>query len=179
MKTHDEMVELVFNLPRFAEIDFDVIDGLSDSKLREILRIPEPGAPVERKNNRGRKPKPFIRKPERVDVEFVDREGALFKKETWRKYSVDGRWADDVFFIRCGARVMWEGRSVSAGLVLHWLRTGERLPRLSKPRKPFKAAVRVGAKVKHLGYFASKEEREAAVLMYRLNQPIANPLGDK
>ena len=176
MRTHDEMVELVFNLPRFAHIDFDVIDGMTDSELRAVLKIPEPGDKVERKNKRGRLPKIKIRKPEMVDCVFIEKDGRLHKRETWRRYFVDSRWSDDTFDIPCGARVLWEGRTVSAGLVLHWLRTGERLIRLSKERRPYRARVRgEGGALVHLGYFATVEERDSAVLSFKLS----NPSGDK
>lgn len=181
MQSHNELVELVFNLPRFADIDFDLIDAMPDSKLREILGIPEPVERVTpiRKNKRGRVPKPQIKKPHRVAVEFVEREGRLMRRETWRRYSFEGVGFDEPFDIPCGARVVWEGRSVAAGLVLHWLRTGEKLPRLSKTRKPYRGRVRGadGALI-HLGYFASAEARDAAVLNYRLSGTITNPVGD-
>lgn len=178
MQSHDELVELVFNLPHFAEIDFDTIDTMPDTKLREILNIPEPIAQVTpiRKNKRGRLPKIKIRKPEMVDCVFIEKNGQLHKRETWRRYFVDSRWSDDTFDIPCGARVMWEGRTVSAGLVLHWLRTGEKLIRLGKERRPYRARVRgEGGALVHLGYFATAEERDSAVLSFKLS----NPLGDK
>jgi hypothetical protein len=172
MQTHDDLVEAVFNLPRFAEIDFDLIDAMPDSRLREILGIPEPVAQVLpiRKNKRGRKPKPLIKKPHRVAVEFVERDGRLMRRETWRRYSLDGQSFDGSVCIPCGARVVWDGRTVAAGVVLHWLRTGEKLPRLTKQRKPYRGRVRGadGALI-HLGYFATAQERDAAVLTYRLN----------
>lgn len=178
MQTHDELMELVFNLPRFAEIDFDVIDAMPDSKLREILGIPEPVEQV--KTKRGRTPKPVAKKPHKVDVSFIESNGRLMRRETWRRYSLEGVGHDESFDIPCGARVVWNGRTVAAGVVLHWLRTGQKLPRLSKQRKPYRGRVRgVDGALVHLGYFATVEERDAAVLMYRLNQTISNPLGDK
>lgn len=173
MHTHDELVELVFNLPRFAEIDFELIDGMPDFKLREILGIPEPSAPVERKNKLGRKAKPVIRQPHRIDCEYFELDGRLMRRETWRRYSVDGMWSDDAFEVPCANRVLWEGRRVAAGVVLHWLKTGEKLPRLMKQLKPHRGRVRGadGALV-HLGYFATAEERDAAVLMYKLTQRV-------
>lgn len=178
MHSHDELVEKVFNLPRFAEIDFDIIDMMPDTKLREILGIPE-AQPV-RKNKRGRTPKPLIRKPHCVESEFIELNGQLMRREVWRRYSFDNRFVDEIYKVPCAASVLWEGRRVSAGVVLHWLRTGEKLPRLTKQRKPYRARVRgAGGALVHLGYFASSEERDAAILNYRLNKTIANPMGDK
>jgi len=175
MQTHDELVEAVFNLPRFAEYEFDIIDMMTDTKLREILGIPEPVAQVTpiRKNKRGRTPKPQIKKPHRVDCSFIELNGRLLRRETWRRYSLDGQSVDDSFDIPCGARVVWEGRTVAAGVVLHWLRTGEKLAKLGKQRKPYRGRVRdVNGALAHLGYFATAEARDAAVLMYKLTQRV-------
>lgn len=175
--THEELVELAFKLPDLQAYDFEIIDSMDDATLYRLLKIQPPSSVVST-----RKPKTIrqrLRPPEKVATSFVEKKGKLHRLETWRFFDAEGQQTYKDEFIRCGNRVMFEGRLVSSSIVLHWLRTGEKVSRVVKPAKPFKAAVRVGAKVKHLGYFASKEERDAAVLMYRLTQSIANPLGDK
>jgi len=104
----------------------------------------------------------------------------LMRCESWRHFASDGSVTSRDIFVPVGSRLMWRGRVVSASIVLHWLRTGEvvaRVPRADK--KPFRAIVRDGAKTKHIGYFATEGERDAAILNYRLNKTIANPMGDK
>ena len=171
--THDELVERAFELPELSAYDFDTLDALPDSKLRELLGIPEPVArtqPVERKP---REKKPQIRKPERVDFELVERGGRLMRRESWRTFAADGSATIRDEFIPVGSRVFWHGRVVSASIVLHYLRTGETVTRAPRAdRKPFRAVVREGAKTKHLGYFANAQERDAAVLMYKLTQRV-------
>ena len=178
--THDELVNRAFELPELSDYDFDTLDALPDSTLRKLLGIPEPVATVATIERKQREKEPRIRKPERVAFELVERGGRLMRRESWRTFAADGSATIKDEFIPCGARVLWKGRTVSASIVLHYLRTGETVARVARTdRKPFRAVVRDGAKVKHLGYFASVEARDAAVLMYRLNQTIANPAGDK
>jgi hypothetical protein len=171
--THEELVNRAFELPELSAYDFDTLDALPDSKLRELLGIPEPvvyAQPVDRKP---REKKPQIRKPERLGFELVERDGRLMRRETWRTFAADGSTTIRDEFIPVGSRVFWRGRIVSASIVLHYLRTGETVARAPRAdRKPFRAVVREGAKTKHLGYFASSEERDAAVLMYKLTHGV-------
>lgn len=178
--THAELVERAFNLPELREYDLEVIDAMPDSKLREILGIPEPAPIVEPLERKPRQKNPRIRKPERVAVELVARDGCLMRRESWRTFAADGSATIRDEFIPCGARVVWRGRVVSSSIVLHYLQTGQIVSRVARAeKKPYRAVVRDGSRVRHLGYFATAEERDAAVLMYRLNQTISNPLGDK
>jgi hypothetical protein len=170
---HEELANLAFKLPELSDYDFDTLDALPDSKLRELLGIPEPVARAQSIERKPRQKKPQIRKPERLEFELVERGGCLMRRETWRNFAADGSATVRDLFIPCGARVLWNGRTMSAAIVLHYLRTGEtvaRAPRADK--KPFRAVVREGAKTKHLGYFATSEERGAAVLMYKLTQRV-------
>lgn len=167
---HEELVNLAFELPELIGYDFDTIDALADSKLRELLGIKEPAPPVVQLERKPREKNPRFRKPERVALELVERGGQLMRRESWRTFAADGSATIRDEFIPCGSRILWRGRVVSAAIVLHYLQTGEtvtRAPRADK--KPFRAVVRDGAKTKHLGYFATAEARDAAVLTYRLN----------
>ncbi len=174
---HEQLVELAFALPELSHLDFDVIDALPDSKLRELLNMREPAPLVERKV---RQKKLRKKPPVCMGVELVERDGRLMRCESWRHFASDGSITSRDIFVPVGSRLMWRGRVVSASIVLHWFRTGEvvaRVPRADK--KPFRAIVRDGAKTKHIGYFATEGERDAAILNYRLNKTIANPMGDK
>lgn len=167
---HEELVNLAFELSELSGYDFDTLDALSDSKLRELLGIKEPAPLVAQLERKPREKNPRFRKPERVALELVERDGQLMRRESWRTFAADGSATIRDEFIPCGLRILWRGRIVSATIVLHWLRTGEtvaRAPRADK--KPFRAVVRDGARTKHIGYFASAEARNAAVLTYRLN----------
>lgn len=151
----DEMIERVYAK---SDLDFGQIEQLTDHQLREMLGLSvEPVTPVKP----ARAVAPVV-KPVMIGFEFVEHDGALHRVETWSTGSVDQRVR-----VRCGAVVRFEGRNVSAPIVLHWLRTGEMVKRVPRERKAWQAAVRVDGRVKHLGRFATREERDAAVLMYR------------
>lgn len=152
----ESLEELAFER---TTLEADVIYALSYEQLRELLNMP-PAKPVDApRKQRAIKPKIMALKVDRVD--FVEsKSGRLVRKETFTDGSIG--------YVRCGERVQWEGRTVSASIVLHWLRTGERVRRVPRTVKPFRAVVREGDKVKHLGRFATREERDAAVLSYRL-----------
>lgn len=140
-----------------TDLDFNQLESLTDSQLRELLDLSKPDdAPV--------KPKPRAIRAELIGFEFVEHEGALFRLETWCTGSIEQRVR-----VRCGATVRFQDKTVSSSIVLHWLKTGELVKRVPRARKQFQAAVRVGDKVKHLGRFATREERDAAILTYRLN----------
>lgn len=142
-------------------LDFDQLELLTDSQLRELLGLNNKPAKPEKqiKPVAPSKPKPLM-----IGYEFMEHGGALFRLETWRTGSIEQRVR-----VKCPQTVKFNGRSVSASIVLHWLRTGELVKRVPRARKQFQAAVRVGAKVIHLGRFATCEERDAVVLTYRLN----------
>ena len=70
----------------------------------------------------------------------------------------------------CGDRVRFGGRTYRAAVVAHYLMTGDLSSGVPRPAKRprYKAQIRVGARVVHLGYFATADERDAAVFFYRL-----------
>jgi len=151
-----------------TSLDFDQIEQLNDNQLRDLLGLTtEPEKPAKHEKP-GRDAAHKI-KPVMTGFEFVEHDGALHRVETWLTGSIEQRVR-----VRCGATVRFEGRSVSASIVLHWLRTGELVKRVPRARKTWQAAVRDGGRVVHLGRFATREERDAAVLMYRLGKPPSN-----
>jgi hypothetical protein len=152
----DDMIERLYAK---TDLDFDVIEGFTDTQLREMIGLnAEPVKPVRDV----REVTPSI-KPVMTGFEFVEHDGALHRVETWLQGTIERRVR-----VRCGATVRFQDRAVSASIVLHWLRTGELVKRVPRERKTWQAAIRVDGKVKHLGRFANREERDAAVLMYRL-----------
>lgn len=159
--SREALIELAY---KRTTLDGDVIDSLTDDQLRTLcgLRTAAEAAAKPRKQRAKmiRLPRPKV---ERVDY-VESRSGNLVRRE---KYS-----DQSVAYVRCGERVQFEGRTVSASIVLHWVRTGERVTRAPRAVKSFRAVVREGAKVKHLGRFATREERDAALLAYRLGKPL-------
>jgi hypothetical protein len=92
---------------------------------------------------------------------------------------IDGnRWKEVEHFIYCGSRVRFGGRTYYSSIVMHYLATNElvsRTPKLTtKPRH--RARLRHNGKLVQLGYFASVEDRNAAIFAYKIG--ILNPLGE-
>ncbi len=144
--------------------DMDLIESLTDAELREILR------PRESVKQKPRVKKAAIVKPvETCSIEYVEHEGALHKIERYTfRPSVR---------VACGDRVQFEGRTVSASIVLHWLRTGEIVKRVPRVRK-IKAAIRHNGRVIHLGRFETREAVQAAkdAAKFRLSLGLS-PIG--
>jgi hypothetical protein len=153
----ESLVELVYER---TELDANVIDDLTENQMRDILGLnnPEPDAPPRERKRRPIHARAVV--PKLLSFEFAEYRGALVRMETFNN--------GDVVRVHCGDRVQWRGRTVSAGIVLHWLRTGETVARVPRKPKPFRAVVRVGGKVKHLGRFATEAERDAARFAFRL-----------
>ena len=189
---HLRLVSRVLDLDDFADADASQLEQLTDEQLREILGDAAPPvvvAPVEpaprkeRKKRESRKPAPPVAVvPRTIGEAFALVDGRLMRRRVARVEVVqrDGeRFTREVeHFAPCGGRVRFGGRVYSAAVVLHYLKTGElvhRAPRAAKPPR-YKAQVRDGARVVHLGYFATVEERDAAVFAYRLG---IFPIGSK
>lgn len=146
-----------------TELDGDVLDLLTDDQLGELLgsNSNKPEESVDLVKPLDQTPKPKLQTLNRISFEYVEsKSGKLVRRENYSNGSV--------VYVRCGERVQFNGRTVSASIVLHWVRTGELVARAPRPVKAFRAVVREGAKVKHLGRFATREERDAAVFAFRL-----------
>ena len=103
---------------------------------------------------------------QKVGERYEVRGGVLVHVESWR-VSNDAGYDVREYVQRCGERVLFEGRTRSASIVAHYLTTGEWVKRIPKPRR-IRAVVRDGARVVHLGYFATVEERDAAIFAHKL-----------
>ena len=148
---------------KMPTLDFSELEQWSDDRLRSYL---DP-------NKRIIAPRPVtvVRRYRLLHIDYLERQGNLVRVEHWSNGS---RTEVRETMVKTG-RVRWRGRTVSQSIVLHYLRTGEIVERVPKPigLKPYRAVVRVGDKVKHLGYFATKEERDAAIV----NAKLFNPMG--
>ena len=186
---HLRLVSRVLNLDDFADADASQLEQLTDEQLREILGDAAP--PIERepvkpsplKVRESKKPvPPVVITPRTIGEAFALVDGQLMRRIVARVEVVQ---RDNVRYVRevehltpCGDRVRFDGRTYRAAVVAHYLKTGElvhRAPRAAKPPR-YKAQVRDGARVVHLGYFATVEERDAAVFAYRLG---IFPIGSK
>lgn len=103
---------------------------------------------------------------EKTGRSFEVIKGRLVTVEHWRTVNCIPPQLQD-YVIPCGKRVMFEGRCLSSSIVAHYLTTGEWVRRVPKPER-FRAVVRDGKRTKHLGYFATVEERDAAVFAWKL-----------
>jgi hypothetical protein len=149
----------------------------------QSLARDEPAPPVEHrpvkhepcKPRESKKPAPpVIITPRTIGEAFALVNGQLMRRTMAR---VEVMQRDNVRFTReveklklCGDRVRFDGRTYRAAIVAHYLKTGElvnRAPRAAKAPR-YKAQLRVGARVLHIGYFATAAERDAAVFAHRI-----------
>lgn len=169
--TRDELMEAAYNL---TGADFDLIEGMTDAQLRDILEPSTTATPAPEKPKPSTtatpatKPKPAP--PVLLDSELIEHNGHLCRRLTYSH--------GPACIVRTGERVQFEGRTVSAALVLHYLRTGERVARLPRVVKRHQAAIRHNGRVIHLGRFATEAEAVAARDAARLRVSLGlNPLG--
>ena len=90
-----------------------------------------------------------------IELEHID--GTRYTREVER-------------LVQCGDRVQFAGKMYSKRIVEHYLKTGEMLHRAPRTTKGirYRARVRTPNGLVHLGYFATVEERDAAVFAYKL-----------
>lgn len=161
----DELLEAVYNL---NGADFDIIECMTDAQLRDMLEPSTTATPAPRKPSAQRVAKPAP--PVLLETELIEHNGHLCRRLTYSH--------GPACIVRTGERVQFEGRTVSAALVLHYLRTGERVVRLPRETKPHRAVIRYAGRVLHLGRFASKAEAVAARDAARLRVSLGlDPLG--
>jgi hypothetical protein len=157
--------------------DFDLIENMTDAQLRDILEpsttaTPATPAPVAAKPSTTATPatKAKPAPPVLLDAELIEHNGHLCRRLTYSH--------GPACIVRTGERVQFEGRTVSAALVLHYLRTGERVARLPRAIKAHRAVIRHNGRVVHLGRFATEAEAVAARDAARLRVSLGlNPLG--
>lgn len=170
-ETREQLEDAVFDA--FPQLDMDVIESMPDEELRYLLNKDKPEAA---KPEKVKEPKQPAIKRERVKVEpqtltdvFVVSDGHLMRRLVTRQ-NIGQFTGETVHLVPVGERVRFGDRVYRSSHLLHWLQTGEWIVRVSRAKREprYKAQVRVGARVLHLGYFASQSERDAAVFAYRL-----------
>jgi hypothetical protein len=155
----------------YGELDMSQIERMPQDKLEYLLevaqgkrKIPKPKG-AEKPESQKKPPKPKTVR-EKTYSGYEVRDNALVYVERWHISNSAGN-TEREYVEQCGDRVNFEGRVKSSNIVKHYLLTGEWVKRVPKPKR-YRAAVRVGRLVLHLGYFASPEERDAAIFAYKL-----------
>lgn len=166
----EQMEDAVF--AKHDQYDMSMIEMMTDAQLREILgltKTPEPEKPKQ--------PREQIEKPSRsvmTGFEFVEYDGELHRVETWVQNDIESKVR-----VKCANTVRFNGRTVAASIVLHWVRTGELVKRAPRaPKVRYQAAIRSGGRVIHLGRFETREAVEAAkdAAKFRLSLGLS-PIG--
>ena len=150
-------------------LDIPDVEHMTDIQLEELAGMHEPPAtPAPRKQRTPAPAKPAP--PVLLDTELIEHNGHLCRRLTYSH--------GPACIVRTGERVQFEGRTVSAALVLHYLRTGERVTRLPRAIKAHRAVIRHNGRVIHLGRFATETEAVAARDAARLRVSLGlNPMG--
>ena len=163
----EQMEDAVF--AKHDQYDMSMIEMMTDAQLCDILGLTKTPEPEKPKQHREQPEKPT--RSVMTGFEFVEHEGELHRVETWVQNSIESKVR-----VKCSNTVRFNGRTVSASIVLHWLRTGElvkRAPRTSGVR--YQAAIRVGGRVIHLGRFDSREAVEAAKVAAKFRISLGLP----
>lgn len=155
----------------YRDMDMSSIQRMPDAKLQWLLDEKRTKRDIKKQDRieqvkPPKLPKPDPAKWEKLSAAFEVRDGVLVHVERWLVTSSEGQSGRE-YVQRCGERIWYEGRSRSSSIVRWYLLTGEWVRRIPKPQR-FRAVVREGKRTKHLGYFASAEERDAAVFAWRL-----------
>ena len=148
----------------YSELDMGDIQRMSDAQLTNLIDLKmalRNGQPKP-----AREPKPVKPKWSKVSAAHEVRNGQLCMVEKWPIASAFGSTTQERLTV-CGVRTMYDGRMVASSLLMHYLNTGEWVKRISKPAK-HRAIVRDGKKVMHLGYFATLEQKDAAIFAFKL-----------
>lgn len=174
--TDDEITRYQL-LSSILDLDDDIeprtLESLTVDQLRSLLSDIKPEKPE--KADKPAQPKPvksapvIDTAPRRLEDAFRIRDGRLYRLEVLGGIT---------YTIPCGPRVRFDDRVFNARVVMHYLLTGEllsRAPRTDAVPKPFRARIRSNGRLVHLGYFATAEERDAAVFAHRLG--LNNPAG--
>jgi hypothetical protein len=162
IEARETLEDKVYDL--YSEMDMGDIQRMTDNQLTNLIDLKmalRNGQPKPRKETKPDKPK-----WSKMSAAHEVRNGQLVLVEKWRIVNAFGPTMQERTTI-CGVRTMYEGRMVASSLLMHYLTTGEWLKRVPKPAK-HRAIVRVGKKVTHLGYFATIEQKEAAIFAFKL-----------
>ena len=169
MRNREALEDAVY--AAFPDLGMDDIEQMETDKLEWMLEARQgkrkDPANHEKPRSKGRpRKRPSSVVWEKTGAGYEVRDGALVHVEHWRTSNEAGETVREYVTV-CGERVSYDGRIVSASILRHFLMTGEWIKRVPKPVR-YRARVRDGARVVHLGYFATQDERNAAIFAYRL-----------
>lgn len=175
MIDREALEDAVYEIYEDTGVGMDELQMMPLEKLKWMLEraqgkwtIP-PVPSSDPKNRAPRAPRERKPIPQKLLAEYQVRNGNLYWVEQWKHPLSDGTWKDVEYSKQCYDRVTFEGRRLSVPIVIHYLTTGEWVKRVpSATTKPHKAVVWHEGKAKHLGYFATAEERDAAVFAWKL-----------
>ena len=155
----------------YPTVDMSIIESMSDEELRHLLVKDEPVKQVKPEPVKEQAIKPTVERVEGLglDESFTVSNGRLMRRVVMR-HTVGQFASETVQLEPIGERVRFAGRVYRVSHLMHYFETGEWIKRVNRVKKTprYKAQVRVGARVLHLGYFATEAERDAAVFAYRL-----------
>jgi hypothetical protein len=146
----------------YPDLEMSDIERLPSEKLDYMLGVRQGRWKLPRAKKSAEDKTTWHKTSERFEV----RNGSLVHIESWRVSNDAGHDLRE-YVQQCGERIIFEGRIRSSSIVAHYLTTGQWVKRIPKPRR-VRAVVRNGARVVHLGYFATVAERDAAVFAYKL-----------
>lgn len=168
-ETRHQLEDAVFDA--YPSLDMDVIESMPVEELRYLLNKikPEQLEQVEEPKQSPVKRVSVKVEPQTLEDAFVVSNGRLMRRLVTR-HTLGQFTSETAHLAPTGERVSFAGRTYRATHLIHYLTTGEWIVRIGKrvSVKRYKAQVRAGARVLHLGYFASIEERDAAIFSYRL-----------
>lgn len=162
LEARESLEDKVYDL--YSEMDMGDIQRMTDNQLTNLIDLKmalRNGQPKPAKE-----PKPDKPKWQKVSATHEVRDNQLMLVEKWRIVNAFGPTTQERLTV-CGVRTMYDGRMVASSLLMHYLTTGEWIKRIPKPAK-HRAIVRIGKKVMHLGYFATLEQKEAAIFAFKL-----------
>lgn len=154
----------------YGDMDMATIQRMPDAKLQWLLDEKRTKREIK-KRERIEASQPVLPKPdpvkwEKLSAGYEVRDGVLVHVERWLVTNNDGPLEHE-YTQQCGERIMYEGRMMSSSIVRWYLLTGQWVKRIPKPKR-YRAVVRHKREVVHLGYFPSKEDRDAAVFAWKL-----------
>jgi len=154
----------------FPAMDMSEIERMDTDKLEWLLEVrqgkrKDPVAITDQKLGRPRKQKTGV-VWSKIGAGYELRDGVLVYVEHWRTSNEAGDAVRE-YVTACGDRVSYDGRTVAASRLKHFLQTGEWVKRVPAPTR-YRARVRTTGGLIHIGYFATREERDAAVFAYKL-----------
>lgn len=168
MRNREALEEAVYDA--FPSLDMSDIEKMETDKLEWMLEVrqgkrKDPAAMTQKKIGRPRKQQSGV-VWEKASSGYEVRNGALVHVEHWHTSNEAGQSAREYVTV-CGERVSYDGHIVASSRLKHFLETGQWVKRVPAPVR-YRARVRTPEGLLHLGYFATREERDAAVFAYRL-----------